>query len=235
MARRGNPNWVRAAEARREQEIAEVRREEMPTSNDGSSWKEPFALCAGIVGASYFVTKGAERLNIPRQYAYWGTVGVGFLTAANTKGVVHNAAMGAAAAGAVLGILDWIGFFTVPITPPQRDAAPQQMPEQAVEEASASVAASPATPERPIVEPASPETQRSPSAAALPAEAESIVAQRRAEIASHFTNEELQQVNQVLSRLPPDMASNLDKFIVTLPTDYVVQYIRSNILGRGRS
>jgi hypothetical protein len=146
--------------------------------------------------------------------------------------------MGAAAAAAVLGILDWIGFFSVPMTPPRNVAAVE---EATVDPSPATTAEDVSTPiaeeKSPIVEPPAEATEvvqpRKPSSA-LPAESDSAAAQRRVEIVSHFTDDEVRQLNQILSRFPPEMAANLDKFIVTLPTEYVVQYIRSNILVGGR-
>lgn len=109
MAKRGNPNWIRAAEARRQSALVEVVEEPNAVSQqEQSTLMELLTPFAGAAAGALALEKGPAMLGIPADQFGLGLATLGMLTAFNTTGPVRQIAITVAAQATVQELLRWL-------------------------------------------------------------------------------------------------------------------------------
>ena len=78
----------------------------------------------GLIAGGFAATKGAHMIGVPQKWAPWGVAAIGTYAAMTGTGRVRQAAIGAAAAGVTLGILETMGMLDFLVAmPAMRQAA----------------------------------------------------------------------------------------------------------------
>lgn len=130
MAKRGNPNWIRAAEARRQTEVVESVEEPTEMSQpEEINWLEMTAPLVGTLASALALEKGPavlSSLGIPADQIGLGVATIGIATAFSTKGVVQQIAMSVAAHAIVRELMRAVASppiaVATPATPARRQA-----------------------------------------------------------------------------------------------------------------
>ena len=240
MARRGNPNWMRAAEERRS---ALARREEVVAKKRESEFVATVAPILGAAAGALGVVVAAEKLGVDRERIAIGAAVMGLATAASSKGWARGIAAGVAAAGASIAIVQRLSPAKETESPKRDPNAggitreellstlaefSQRQRNARVEGGPVNDAPSNAAAETSAVGEA---TSREVARTSQPRESAERITRFR-EVVSRLDDGERSQLHRFIDAAPDDTLEVAQQFLVEMAPDDAVQYLREYVLPR---
>jgi hypothetical protein len=233
MGRRGNPNWIRAAEERR---TLTVQREERTMRQQQNEVMTTISPVVGAVAGALGVVAGAHRLGIERQQVAIGAAALGLATAVGTSGWMHGIAVGVAAAGAAIVTAERLTSNAKKAPTPKRDAVGitrEELQRTIAEfrERQRNATSAPATGGAESVQRDPVLEGPSSSANDLAANADSKIACFR-EIVAQLDDGERERLSHFIDAAPEETLEVAQQALVEMAPSDAVRYLREYVLPR---
>jgi hypothetical protein len=195
-------------------EVAPTRRDAAP---DEADWVSLIAPLAGAIGAGATIAVAKERFGVDTEKVALGIGAVGVITASATTGVIKQLAMGAAAVGFGVGLIE-----VLKILHPR-----WLFGEKRVE--SSNEATQPTATRNETGEAAPP-----PAADPRQTMPPDVVAHVEA-IQQKLTEEELDQYNKAITKEPVEVQKRVGETILSLSVDEAVAFVRNSVLKNAKN
>lgn len=210
MGRRGNPNWIRAAEERRAR--AKVAAEEVK-ANDARVMTLGTAIGAAAGGVA--IAMGAQHFGVDRKRVAIAAAGGGLALAVASSGWIRAIAGGVAAAGIAIAIAEWLKAPKV--------ERPKAEPQKAAPQATDRLSKDEAGDVPPLIAVAADNRLRPPPVAR--ADSASVMARFR-DVASRLTLAERQRLAEALGSATDDEARALQALLARTTATEAAESLR---------